>query len=166
MKKLLLSSLMALILLTQNGCFGSFELTNKVYSFNAGIDNDIAREAVFLVMVIVPIYEFAAIFDALLFNTIEYWSGSNPIAMEEGEREERIFETPSATYKVTTTKNRIQIHDLSDENISMEIIYMPETQTWSVLHENNKIDMVRILNPNEAEVFLPGERVEHVYLSK
>ena len=34
-------------------------------------------------MVIIPVYGLATLGDALIFNTIEFWSGSNPVAVRE-----------------------------------------------------------------------------------
>lgn len=63
------------------GCFGSFRATKAVYSFNRSVHyHKWIREGVFLGMVIIPVYELAALFDAVIGNSIEFWTGRNPIA--------------------------------------------------------------------------------------
>jgi hypothetical protein len=37
------------------------------------------KEFVFFGMVIIPVYMFSALLDAFIFNSIQFWSGSNPI---------------------------------------------------------------------------------------
>lgn len=65
------------------GCFGSFNLTRKLYSWNDGVSKDKwIKEAVFLVLIWAPIYSLAGLGDAVIFNTIEFWSGENPIDMK------------------------------------------------------------------------------------
>jgi hypothetical protein len=60
------------------GCFGSFNLTRKAYQFNRGVSPDKwVRWLVFVVMS--PIYPLAGLVDVLFANSVEFWSGSNPI---------------------------------------------------------------------------------------
>lgn len=60
-------------------CIGSFKLTNKVLSWNHQIGNKFVNELVFVGLWILPVYEISAIADALIINSIEFWSGTNPI---------------------------------------------------------------------------------------
>jgi hypothetical protein len=75
-------ALVALFLPTATtACFGGFNLTRKVYSFNRSISADKwVRWLAFLVLSIVPIYGIAILVDVILANSIEFWSGKNPIA--------------------------------------------------------------------------------------
>lgn len=61
-----------------SACFGSFNLTRKAYHFNRGVSADKwVRWLVFLVMS--PIYPLAGLVDMLFANSVEFWSGNNPI---------------------------------------------------------------------------------------
>lgn len=62
------------------GCYGPFRLTQNLHSWNKDVGGKWTREGVFLLMTIVPVYPFATLGDALIFNSIEFWGGSNPIA--------------------------------------------------------------------------------------
>ena len=63
------------------GCFGSFRATKNVYHFNRTVHpNPWVREGMFLGMVIIPVYGLAALFDAVILNSLEFWTGRNPIA--------------------------------------------------------------------------------------
>jgi len=71
--------------LATTGCFGTFQLTRKVYQFNRQISPDKwIQELAFLVMVILPVYGFATLFDAVLFNSVEFWTGQNPVLQADG----------------------------------------------------------------------------------
>ncbi len=67
-------------LLGSSACFGSFQATRKVYTFNKGVGDKWIVEVVFLAMTIVPVYSLAALADAIIFNSVEFWTGENPMA--------------------------------------------------------------------------------------
>lgn len=68
--------------LCSSGCFGSFNMTRKVHHWNDTVSGDKwIKELVFLAFVWVPVYGVAGLGDVGLFNTIEFWSGNNPIEM-------------------------------------------------------------------------------------
>ncbi len=70
--------MLAVMMATAGGCYGSFELVKKVHKFNGTLGNKFVNELGFLVMNIVPVYSVAAFVDAVVLNTIEFWSGKNP----------------------------------------------------------------------------------------
>lgn len=61
------------------GCYGPFNLTKKLYKWNGDVGSKWANEGVFLGCVILPVYFFATLGDAIIFNSIEFWGGKNPI---------------------------------------------------------------------------------------
>ncbi len=70
--------MLAVMMATAGGCYGSFELVKKVHKFNGTLGNKFVNELGFLVMNIVPVYSVAAFVDAVLLNSIEFWTGKNP----------------------------------------------------------------------------------------
>jgi hypothetical protein len=75
------------------GCFGKFVLVKKLYGFNESLSsNKFVQTLIFWVFCLLPIYEFAAIADAVVLNLIEFWTGSNPLAMGEGDTQQRVVE--------------------------------------------------------------------------
>ncbi len=81
-----------LCLVGTTACFGSFTTLRRVYSWNQTVDNDKwAKWGVFTAAMIVPVYPSATIFDLMFVNSVEFWSGRNPMAMgpeatETGDR--------------------------------------------------------------------------------
>ena len=62
------------------GCFGTFQLTKKVYDFNRTISHDKwMRWFTFLIFSFVPIYGISFAIDVIFANSVEFWSGRNPI---------------------------------------------------------------------------------------
>ena len=67
--------------LTLSGCYGQFALTQKVYDWNKSFNDKWVAEGVFLVTgVILPVYGIAAFVDAIVFNSMEFWQGTNPVS--------------------------------------------------------------------------------------
>jgi hypothetical protein len=66
-------------------CYGPFNLTRNVYQWNSNIkggsevNEKWMKEFVFFGMIIIPVYMFSALLDAFIFNSIQFWSGSNPV---------------------------------------------------------------------------------------
>jgi hypothetical protein len=70
----------ALALVT-SGCYGPFYLTRKVHQWNGEVsENKWVVEAVFLVCYVIPVYGIASLADGVIFNSIEFWTGENPMA--------------------------------------------------------------------------------------
>ena len=69
---------LAVMMATAAGCYGSFELVKKVHRFNGRLGDKFVNELGFLVMNIVPVYGVAAFIDAVVLNTVEFWTGRNP----------------------------------------------------------------------------------------
>jgi hypothetical protein len=66
--------------LLATGCFGSFGATNALYDWNKGVSSSKWLQwLVFLVLIILPVYGLFILADALVINTIEFFSGRNPI---------------------------------------------------------------------------------------
>ena len=67
-------------LFASTGCFGSFTTLHRLYHWNQTVDaNKWAKWGVFVATVIVPIYPSATIFDMIFTNSVEFWSGRNPM---------------------------------------------------------------------------------------
>ncbi len=71
--------------LVSSGCLGRFAAFNKLSNWNQKVTPDkFVNEVVFLALVIVPVYEIALLADAIVLNSIEFWTGKNPM-MAEGD---------------------------------------------------------------------------------
>jgi hypothetical protein len=87
-----------------SGCFGGFALTRKLWRFNEEIsDNKFVEWLVFLVLIIIPVYEIFTFVDALIFNSLEFWTGSNPLAdgTVPSSREKLVQLSPNETLRLT-----------------------------------------------------------------
>jgi hypothetical protein len=62
------------------GCMGHMGLTQKVKKVNLKVtENRWGREGIFLGFQILWVYRISALVDLLVLNSIEFWSGENPV---------------------------------------------------------------------------------------
>lgn len=75
------SAIVAILVATAvlSGCYGQFALVKTLYKVNGTVDNIYARSGVTALLLIVPVYEFAGLGDAIVVNPIEFWSHVNPV---------------------------------------------------------------------------------------
>ena len=81
MKKTLICAAALSILLT--GCTGPFVLTKKVHKWQTGFEDKWVDEVAFLGCVILPVYGLSTLADGLIFNSVEFWTGENPMSTVE-----------------------------------------------------------------------------------
>lgn len=113
-----------------SGCYGPFRLTNKLHTWNGQVSQKkFVNELVFLGMCIIPAYEICLLGDGLIFNSIEFWGGNNPIAMKDGEVEEVEMMHEGQMYKVIKSKNHMTVA-MKDSDEKVDFEYFPEENQW------------------------------------
>lgn len=108
---------------SMSSCIGSFGLTNKLLAWNRHISNKFVNELVFFAFWIVPVYEVSALADLLVLNTIEFWSGSSPVAkgktMIDGKDGKYLVDCDGKGYTITSMNDgsvtRLNFHE--DDNM-------------------------------------------------
>ncbi|HDY7816758.1 TPA: DUF3332 domain-containing protein [Vibrio vulnificus] len=119
-----------------SGCAGSNAVTGYVMGFNLkAVDNRYARGG--LNMLLAPVYGVAIAADYIVFNSLEFWTGKNPL-----NGKPHIFDTKMDTYidvnhqldkSLTTapiaplTNNRIieqgMMQQIDENTVQMDITY-------------------------------------------
>ena len=107
---------MSSLVISQTGCFGEFALVRKVYNWNADIGGKFVNTLVFYVLNIIPVYGIAGFVDFVILNLIEFWSGSNPISMNEGDYEMQMATIDGVQYKIEATKDTFTTTQLGGDN--------------------------------------------------
>ncbi len=120
-------------------CIGSFKLWNNLKDWNQGVGNKFVNELVFIALHIVPVYEIAYLADVIVFNSIEFWSGSNPVASNETKE----IKGENGDYLVTSNENGYTITNKED-NQSMDLVYNKESKTWNAVTETENIELVKM----------------------
>lgn len=97
------------------GCTGSFNLTKKVYNFHRSQSDKWADELCFLLVALTPIYGLATFADAIVFNSIEFWSGKNPIEASN-QTQDRVAQRGKDKLHMTYNPKTDQVHVSSAGN--------------------------------------------------
>jgi len=67
--------------LVLSGCHGSYGLTKKLLRWNGSLGNKWLNSCVHFLMWVIPVYPISiGLVDWLILNTVEFWTGSNPLA--------------------------------------------------------------------------------------
>ena len=111
--------------LTLPSCIGSFTLTNKLLSWNQQIGNKFVNELVFFAFWILPVYEVSGLADIIVLNSIEFWSGSNPVA-----KGTKVINGNDGKYLVKCDGKGYTIKSENDGSI-VRLDFDTEEQSWS-----------------------------------
>ncbi len=134
-----------------SSCVGSFSLFNRLCTWNQGVSNKFVNELVFLALNIVPAYGVCYLADILVINSIEFWTGSNPMA-DVGNI--KSVQGENGTYMVKTTEKGYSITK-EGESTSMDLIYDQQTNTWSAQSDGNSTRLLQVNNDGTAKLYLP-----------
>lgn len=108
-------ALTATSLLLSSGCMGSFTLTKKIYRWNQHVSGDRwVNEIVFLVGLILPVYSLSLLADGVIFNSIQWWTGSNPVA-DAGQQKRVVGADGSLAVMTLHADGRIAVKATSPE---------------------------------------------------
>lgn len=113
MKRLIV--LMIVISFLATGCYGSFAAFNKLRSWNQKASSEKwVNEVIYLALNIIPVYGIALFADAIIFNSVAFWTGENP--MEK------------AKFSMDGDKKAVQTFSQDKTGKQMQILYYENDQ--------------------------------------
>ncbi len=139
-------------------CIGSHALFNKVNDWNQSVSNKWVNEILYLAMWIVPVYEISMLADVLVINTIEFWTGSNPIAAGTTQR---VKGSDGREYAITSTKDGYKVQQADQ---SMELKFDSKKKTWSVVAGGKSHKLMTLKDNGTADVCIGEGRTMSVTL--
>ena len=98
-------------------CIGSFGLWNNLKDWNQSIH-------------LIPVYEVAYIADVIVLNSVEFWSGSNPLA-DVGKV--KTVKGENGEYMVRTNEDGYTITKKGEEDKPLDLVYNAENRTWNAV---------------------------------
>jgi hypothetical protein len=162
MKKIVLRSALCLTLgaMTLSSCIGSFALSNKLLDWNKRLSNKFVNELVFLV--ISPAYAFCSVADGLVLNTVEFWSGHNPVS--KVGKTENVWGKDGRQYAVKTLKNGYEITAPTGEKTLF--VHNKKENSWS-MEANGKVqELFRFNSDGTVQACLPNGEKMNVALNE
>lgn len=160
MKKMIKPVVFAMVaimmMVSMFGCYGNMTLTRKVWDWNGSFGDKLTVNVVFWVLNFLPVYSSTVFIDVVFLNTIEFWTGSNPLAMTEGQQDIRTVQTEDKTYEVTTSKNRISISEIEgpDAGSSIDLQFDAATSSW-FLNDGQSSHKIATVDGNTLNLIYP-----------
>lgn len=131
MKKSVLIAMASAALLS--GCYGNFVLTKKLYDFNGSVHpNRIVQSVIMVGLNIIPVYGIAIMADALILNSVEFWTGTNPL-------------NASNTFEESDSQGN-QVHAIKHPNGSMDLTFRDTYGGEASMTLVREDDMVKALD--------------------
>ena len=143
------TALMLSAVILFSSCLGSFQLTNKMFKLNKSIGDKWVNELVFAACCILPVYEITLFVDAIVFNSIEFWSGKKVLA-NKGDKK-IVKNTKGENIEITAMENG---YNLSNGTESMNLVFDEESQVWSAEYNNVSTNLIKLVDENNAQLFL------------
>lgn len=148
--------------LTFSSCIGSFALTNKVLSWNKQVGSKFVNELVFIGLWILPVYELSAMADVLVINSIEFWSGSNPVTASTT----RVVDGKDARYLVKSDPKGYTITNTKD-NTTVRFDFNQADNSWSVQNgEGKDVKFMQFVDDTHVKMITPSGDFKTVELNE
>lgn len=133
MKKLIsLVLVLCLFSFVLSGCYGSFQLTRKLWKWNGTVGDKWINEVVFLVMNIVPVYGVAGLVDVIVVNSIEFWTGKNPVTAANGKTIQVVSVADKQAVLSYYGNNRMKM-DLFDKTQPLQTVLIEKSADGSAI---------------------------------
>lgn len=137
------------------GCYGTFPLTKQIYKFNGSIGDKYVKQFVFWGLGLVQVYTVGLVADGLIFNLIEFWTGSNPLSMKEGSK---TIKDGDNEYLLTSKDNKLTITQTSGTNKgqSFEILLNKEQHTFYLIKGTEVRPLIKMVDEQTAYLYMPN----------
>lgn len=158
-KTFITAALAALLCSSMTSCMGKFALTRNLYAWNEQVSNKFVNEVLFVAFWILPVYEVCGIADLLVLNSIEFWSGDNPMTAST-----KSIETDHGRYLVKCDGKGYDI-TLETTGESYRLEFAQDTQTWSLQLDGKEYPLMTFVDDHHVSVPSPDGRWQTVELS-
>ena len=137
-----------LLCFVSTGCTGSFNLTKKVYNFHRSQSDKWQDELMFLVCVLVPIYGVSTFADAIVFNSIEFWTGKNPVEMSKADGNQKVVKDKKGVATLSFNNDKQQMTILSKTAAGEKTVILEKQADGSVLAKDKNGQMLYAAGKN------------------
>lgn len=161
MKKPYLTAAVAIALassLTLTSCIGNFTLTNRVLSWNQQVGNKFVNELIFFAFWVLPVYEVTSLVDVLVMNSIEFWSGNNPMSASvkaiDSDHGQYLIACDGTGYDITCP-----------DGSTFRLNFYEEEQTWTLQSHGEEYPLMTFIDADHVKMAAPGGGMVPVELS-
>lgn len=141
-------------------CIGSFALTNKLLAWNQQVGSKFVNELVFFAFWILPVYEVSSLADVLVLNSIEFWSGNNPVA-----RGTKVIDGQDGRYLVECDGKGYTITSENDKSV-VRLDFDDKDNSWSVNFDGTSHKFMTFVDDSHVKMIAPDGGSQIVELSQ
>lgn len=147
--------------MTLSSCMGSFAMCKSVYSWNQQVGSKFVNEAVFFLFWILPVYEVSLVADLFVINSIEFWSGENPMTAST-----KVIETDNGRYLVDCDGKGYTITE-QNSGQKLRLDFIEESQTWAFENaEGEMVPFMTFIDDSHVRMITPEGDARVVELSQ
>ena len=133
-----------------NSCVGSFTLSSKLLSWNKELGDNWASEVVFVALCIVQAYTVTLFVDAVVLNSIEFWTGDNPASADVQIKE---VESENGKFIITSDANGHKVQKVGSDEV-VEFVFNKEANGWDLKAMDQVTHLFQFVGDNQAKVYL------------
>ncbi len=133
-----------------SSCIGSFSLSKSLLSWNNQVGDKFVNELVFFAFWVVPVYEVSLFADLVVLNSIEFWSGNDPLAQGTS-----VIEGNDGRYIVECDGQGYTIKSETDGSV-VRLDFDNDTKSWSYTTEDEE-SVVFLTFVDDNHVKLPAD---------
>lgn len=163
MKKGIATLMLVCFVFVSSGCTGTFQLTKKVYNWHRQQSDKWSDEFGFLVCALLPIYGISTLADALVFNSIEFWTGKNPVQQAQTGTNTKVVKTPDgdATISYNPDGRQLTIASKTDKGANPTITLVRADNSVLAKDQNGNILYTTMMN-SKGEYQIYNQNLELV----
>lgn len=140
------------VTISTSSCIGSFSLFNGLVKWERqATDSKIMNEILFILLT--PINAACAMADFFVVNSIEFWTGENPMD-DVLVKTEQVKGQDGKMYAVKTMKNGYEITNPDGEKVFY--IHDSKDDSWSVVQNNKKTKFFKYNGDGTIQAFVNG----------
>ena len=148
--------------MAMSSCIGSFGLFNKVLDWNQqATGNKFLNWLIFIL--ISPAYVLCGVADIFVINSIEFWSGSNPLAENVGKTE-NIMGSDGKLYAVTTLEDGYEVKAPDGKIVNFK--HNAEDDSWSMVQDGKTTPLLKFKDKKNVEIYLKDGKTTEVALNE
>lgn len=132
--------------MTMTSCIGSFSLTNRLLGWNQQVGSKFVNELVFVAFWILPVYEVSALADLLVINSIEFWSGNNPMACGRS-----VIDGKDGKYLVDCDGKGYTITSENDGSV-VRLDFEEEDRSWNVTVDDQTYPLMTFVDDTHVKL--------------
>ncbi|MDE6855899.1 MAG: DUF3332 domain-containing protein, partial [Muribaculaceae bacterium] len=128
-------------------------------AWNEQVSNKFVNEVLFVAFWILPVYEVCGLADLLVLNSIEFWSGDNPLSAST-----RTIDTKHGRYLVECDGKGYDI-TLESTGEKFRLDFAQESKTWSLQLDDKEYKLMTFIDDTHVSVPMPDGEWRCVELS-